>query len=159
MQASLSERKAACVIEPKRCERRRETPVTLAALGVFLGGATLGCFQGSFIFRGLSYCLNTDEVYEDTGTRFAAAFGVLGRTLVYGLVLFVVFLPFVIAARRASRAHWLGLGVALVIAAGGLLFVSDYAANNQIESVAKSNSATEEVAERCPGNRPPWWPI
>jgi hypothetical protein len=130
-----------------------------AVTGVLLAGLCLGCFQGVLIFRGLSYCLDTDDVYKDSGSRFAVLLADMARTFVYGLALLIVSLPFIILWRRTKLRSWMVGGLAAVVAAAGGIFVVDYTTNNQIAAVARSNVETEKVAVRCPGHRPPWWPF
>ena len=140
--------------------RRVRRPVTVFAVtGVFLAGMCLGCFQGAFVFRGLSYCLDTDDVYLDTGNKSAALSGTVARSFLYGSALLIVSVPFVLLSRRTRRRSWAVVGLAAVDAAAGIVFVVDYTANNEIAAVAETDGATEKVAVRCPANRPPWWPF
>lgn len=140
-------------------EQRRTPSVAAVLVIVAMTGCTLGCLQGAFIFKGLSYCLDTQFIYDDPGPRLKAVFEILVRMGLYGLALPVAATPFILLARHTARGRWLAAAVGAAVVCGSLAFIADYTALNGIGSWAAYHGAQETVAQRCPGDRPPWWPF
>ena len=146
------------MIEPRPQWRRRWSVVSAAAV-IVVAGCALGCGQGVFIGEGLSYCLNADVVLDDPGPRLAAAFEQVMRLCGYGVALSVMAAPFLVLAVRTGRRRWTAVALAAAAVCGVVLFIVDYTRSNDIEFHAKADGIVEQVSQRCPGFRPPWWPF
>jgi hypothetical protein len=144
------------MIEPRA--RRHHWSIAATAAVIVVAGCALGCGQGAFITKGLSYCLN-GRVLDDPGSRFAAAVEQVMRLCAYGVTLPVVAAPFLVVAARTAHRRWIAVALAAAVATGMALFVFDYTRSNDIEFHAKAGGVVEQVSQRCPGYRPPWWPF
>ena len=127
------------------------------ASAITVAGLATGYWQSVLIFKGLTYCVGV-RVYPYE-PRFSDLAGYFVRAGAYGLILLAVAAPLLWIARRRSSRQWLVSAVAAAVVAGAILVVVDYSVSNGIAAVAKSRGITGKVAQRCPGDRPPWWPF
>jgi len=141
----------------------RLTAVIVTALVVVVGAAILGFSRTAQVYRAVQYCLGPEPLDFDAGGGFAISAELLGRAMLYAVILTAVAVPFLIAAARRDTGRRLAAAVAVVVVAAAVMLVVDNPASDKVTFFAEYFEREGRAAARCPEGRLPgsskWLPL
>ncbi|GAA4729516.1 hypothetical protein Prum_091140 [Phytohabitans rumicis] len=146
------------MVRARAARRGRVGAVAAVLVVVGLGGAVLGWLQQVHIYRGLTYCLGTEDIHQDAGPQLAVLVVALTRMAVYGVALASAAGIPLLVTRYRTAFRQVAIAAVVAVATAGALFVADYAFFNGIDFYADYHGVAETATARCPDDSPPWWP-